>query len=295
MSKIPSTYIAGVDGGGTGCRAAIADRSGRVLGRGEAGPANATTDAEQATGNVSLALARAAVSAGLDASALGETFAHVGLAGVIDETVGARIAGGLRVGVAQVTDDRATSIVGALGDKDGVLAAIGTGSTLAAKRGGVLNRIGGWGLNLGDQASGAWLGRALLEHALLCHDGLARHSAVTRAIIDELGGTPGSLVVFAARARPADYATFAPRVIAAAQQGDAAGQLLMQRGAAYLNEALGALGFQNGDALCLTGGIGPHYAGHLPERVRNAITAPLGNALDGALRLARQAIDEDRT
>lgn len=29
-----------IDGGGTGCRMALADRTGRVLGRGDGGPAN---------------------------------------------------------------------------------------------------------------------------------------------------------------------------------------------------------------------------------------------------------------
>ena len=34
----------GIDGGGTGCRAAVADASGRILGTGVAGPANLTSD-----------------------------------------------------------------------------------------------------------------------------------------------------------------------------------------------------------------------------------------------------------
>lgn len=290
MSESRTTYLAGVDGGGTGCRAAIADRTGKVLGRGEAGPANATTDADQAIANVRKALAQAADAAGLGQRDMARCCAHIGLAGALDEAIAAKIARGLTLEHATVSDDRATSVVGALGSRDGVLAAIGTGSTLAATRKGTLLRVGGWGLNLGDQASGAWLGKALLEHVLLCHDGLAEHSPLTRAVLDEFDG-PGGLVALARAARPADYATFAPRIIAAGQSDDPTGTMLMQRGADYLLGALNALRFRETDVLCLTGGIGPHYSGYLTEPLRQRIVAPDGNALDGALQLARAALE----
>ena len=55
-------YLVGVDGGGTGCRAAIADLTGRLLGQGAAGPANATTDLAQTIVNVRVALDNHGVS-----------------------------------------------------------------------------------------------------------------------------------------------------------------------------------------------------------------------------------------
>ncbi|MDE3240946.1 MAG: ATPase, partial [Paracoccaceae bacterium] len=42
----------GIDGGGTGCRAAVADARGRILGRGKAGPANIVTDPDGARANI---------------------------------------------------------------------------------------------------------------------------------------------------------------------------------------------------------------------------------------------------
>ena len=52
-------WTLGLDGGGTGCRAVLADRTGAVLGRGEGGPANIMSDREGALRNI-MAAAEAA-------------------------------------------------------------------------------------------------------------------------------------------------------------------------------------------------------------------------------------------
>ena len=65
-------------------------------------------------------------------------------------------------------------------------------------------------------------------------------------------------------------------------------------GADYVNRALEVLHLGGKDVLCLTGGIGPHYAAHLSPAFRARISPPEGSALDGALRLARAALEEER-
>ena len=45
-------YAIGIDGGGTSCRAAVADATGRILGRGRAGAANIMSDASGALENI---------------------------------------------------------------------------------------------------------------------------------------------------------------------------------------------------------------------------------------------------
>ena len=52
----------GIDGGGSGCRAAVADATGRVLGLAESGPANIASDTATATANI-LAASQAALHA----------------------------------------------------------------------------------------------------------------------------------------------------------------------------------------------------------------------------------------
>ncbi|MFN7027514.1 MAG: N-acetylglucosamine kinase, partial [Pseudorhizobium sp.] len=41
-------YFIGIDGGGTSCRAAVAGRDGRILGRGRSGASNILTDPDTA-------------------------------------------------------------------------------------------------------------------------------------------------------------------------------------------------------------------------------------------------------
>jgi glucosamine kinase len=48
----------GVDGGGSGCRAALCDAQGRIVGTGHGGPANATSDFDGACSNIADAIRR---------------------------------------------------------------------------------------------------------------------------------------------------------------------------------------------------------------------------------------------
>jgi glucosamine kinase len=62
----------------------------------------------------------------------------------------------------------------------------------------------------------------------------------------------------------------------------------MQDGADYIVNSLTALGYTAGAPLCLTGGLGPHYANYLPTSYNTNLIEPKGSALDGALLLALQ-------
>ena len=147
----------GIDGGGTGCRAAVADEAGRVLGRGEAGPANIASDPEGAAKNIVTAAAAA-----LRAAGGGKIFAAgLGLAGANAAGAADRLRDVLPFDRVAVVTDGITAVKGALGRADGVVAALGTGSVFAVQRAGVIRQIGGRGLVLGDEASGAWIGRAI--------------------------------------------------------------------------------------------------------------------------------------
>lgn len=289
MVQASETYLIAVDGGGTGCRAVVANWAGRVLGEGAAGPANATTDLAQAIANARAAIGAARQAAGLSQDALQTSVGHLGLAGALTCDVTSRIAAGCGLQRVTVSDDLETTVFGALGAGDGVLVSVGTGSVLAARQGGALVRLGGWGLQVSDQASGAWLGRALLERVLLCHDGLEQHSALTLAGLEKTGGTAMSIVRFATTARPVDFARLAPLVVAAPE--DAHGRALLQAGAEYLRRALAVLDPAGTARVCLAGGLGPVYADWLSPEIQARLVAPAGTALDGALQMARIAAE----
>jgi len=279
--------LIGVDGGGTGCRVAIGTPSAGVLAQAEGGRANASSDPELAIKNIISTVLAAAKKAGVSPGALRDAVAHLGLAGVMTPADSQRIASALPYKSASVTDDRPTAVTGALGDQDGFLLSVGTGTIVAASKDGHFRYIGGWGFQISDQSSGAWLGRAALERTILCHDGLAAHTDLTRALMAKFGDDPNAIVSFSLSAKPGDFGSLAPLVVSGADAGDTWGLSVMKDGADYLSKGLSVLGFLPGDTLCLTGGVGPHYASYLPPKALTGRIASRGSALDGAFQLAK--------
>ncbi len=284
MTGAPHHIIA-IDGGGTGCRGARIDlRSGARVDAVD-GPAN-ISDFENAIGRISALVSQLCDGVGPDLVA-----AHIGLAGVIDDADAKAVAARLPFGRARVTSDQPTTIVGALGGRDGAVSAIGTGSFVGIQAEGAVRVIGGWGFAAGDQASGAWLGRAVLTYALLMGDGIEAPTPLAERMLEAYGGVAG-VTRFSLTARPADYGRLAPDVVRAAEDGDPLAVRLMEEGAAYAAAALRVLGWRPGQRLCLTGGLGPAYARWLPETMNKGLAAPDGTALDGALILARRLAEE---
>jgi glucosamine kinase len=273
----------GVDGGGTGCRAVVADASGRVLGRGEGASANIWTDPDGARANI-----LAAVDAALAGQGAGPESLHavLGLAGANVAEAATRLMRQLPFAKARVESDAVIALKGALGEADGIVATLGTGSVFGVQRAGAVRIIGGWGFQIGDQGSGARMGRSLLEAALLAHDGLGVGSPLAAAVVTEVGG-PAGLVTFARDARPADYARFVPRILEAAARGDAVAAAVLAEAEVSVGGAIDRLQDGGTIPICFLGGLGPIFATRLAGRYSGLIRAPLGTALDGALAMAR--------
>lgn len=286
--SIAQHILFGVDGGGSGCRIAAVDQTGHRIGEASGGPANVTTDQRQALANLRDAIARFASDHELSDTEIKSGVAHIGLAGVITQEDKVAVAKAMPFAHVAVSDDCETALVGALEGRFGVLAAIGTGTIIAAQSAKGIRRFGGWGLQISDQASGAWLGREVLKRSVLAQDGLVAHSDLTRSLMAEYNNTLTDMVAFALTAQPSDYALHAPAVIDAAQAGDDNGLHLMHEGAAYLTDCFNAAQMQDDDLLCLSAGVGPHYAPYLEVRYQDRIKAALGTSLDGALLLARK-------
>ncbi len=145
-----------IDGGQSGCRAAVVDH-GRTV-------ATATAAGLPRQGRDYDAL-RALLAdddwRGIDVVAAGLT----GFRGDADAAAAA-----LRVPSAIVTNDAVTAHLGALGGSPGVVVVAGTGAiALAADERAA--RADGWGTRLGDDGGGYWIGRAGLAAALRAHDG----------------------------------------------------------------------------------------------------------------------------
>lgn len=266
-------FYLGIDGGGSGCRAALADSAGNVLARAEGGPANMASDFEGTRARLD-ALAREVIGA----RPMAEVRAVLGLAGANFSGAATRMAEAMPFR-ARVVQDVATSVRGALGRGDGIVAAIGTGSVFARQMNGALRCIGGWGLRLGDEASGAWLGQRMLQHIARLIDGYDTPSPLAAELAGELGGGPG-MVQFSIGATPADYARLAPRILAA--PNDATAACVLAEARAELRRAIGVLQPPQPLAVVWIGGLGPALA--LPDWPR---LPAKGTALDGALAMAQ--------
>lgn len=284
MSEPFSTHRIGIDGGGTRCRFALATPEGRfeeVL-----GGANVHTDLDKSINVLRAGLAALADASGLEPDRFNEIPAYAGLAGVIDKRSACAIEEALDLTCLTVEDDRRSTVVGALGHVDGVVAGIGTGSFVGRQAAGSTRFTGGYGADLGDEASGCWLGRKLLSALLHSRDGLLEASPLINQTWTQYDGRLDQVLAIGKNAAPFEIADFAPRIVAAAEDGDAVGAALMREGAAYIEASMAALGRRAGEPVCLTGGLGKHYAAYLCADIAACVREPEGNALHGALLLA---------
>lgn len=284
MATNPDQAVIAVDGGGTRCRLALV--RGPDVTTVEAGPANATSDFAGAVAAIMDGVAALARAVDTPVDTLVGLPAYLGLAGVVDADVAQRLRAALPFVHARVAEDRPAALRGALGAGNGCLAHAGTGSFLGAQREGKMRFAGGWGPVLGDEASAQWVGRRALALTLHVVDGRRAETALAQHILNELRGGSG-IVSFAAAASPSDFGALAPSVTEHALSGDQTAQEVMQAGGTHIATGLDALGWMPGTPLCLSGGIGPHFAPYLPNHMAAALTEPQGTPLDGAIALAR--------
>lgn len=274
-----------IDGGGTKCRFALQTADTRVVF--EAGSANVSTDFTAAVTCIKDGLIALAQAADTQVDTLYDTPAFVGLAGVTGPQMAARLTDALPLQKATYADDRRAALRGALGDGDGLIAHCGTGSFLAAQIDGAEKLTGGWGPILGDEASAQWVGRLAIAKMLRQRDGFLPPSPLTEELMARFQ-TTAYAVQYAQEASPSDLGSLAPLVTQHAAQGDAVAIAILQAGANHIASDLKQMGWKPGLAICLTGGIAPHYAPYLPDDMTAALREPKGEPLDGAIALAQE-------
>lgn len=279
-------FVLGIDGGGTSCRAALATVDGAVIGRAKSGAANIRTDLTGARSNIVDAARQAFIAAGQDPELIPQTPAILGLAGANVGTYRQQLEAILPFSISRVETDAEIALEGAVGSGDGAMAILGTGTAYMARKDGKSRAIGGWGFQVGDQGSGARIGRDLLEQTLLAHDGVRAASPLTDAMMAIFRNNPEDVVEFTTNAKPGDFGGFAPKVFEHAQKGDAIANWIVDKAVGDVEASLGALGLSDGAPLCLLGGLAPLYAPRLSARYQALLKPPLDDALGGAVQMA---------
>lgn len=288
-------FIIGIDGGGTSCRAAVADPKGTILGRGKSGAANILTDPNSAIASITEAAEAALRDGGLPAERVRDASAFLGLAGTNVGNLTQYVRERLPFRHTDIDSDGLIALQGAIGDAEGSVAILGTGTIFMARKAGTIHYIGGWGFTIGDLGGGARLGHALLQEALLAHDRIRPGSAVTDAVLTEFKNDPTAMVEFARLSKPGDFGRYAPLVFSHAAERDAGALALVEAAAKSVNEALDAITAIGGhERLCLLGGLAPLYPAWLEPRHRAILVEPQADALTGAVALAAKRFQARR-
>ena len=291
------TLYLGLDGGGTGCRAVVADDF-SVLGRGAGGAANpGAVGVTAAWESVDYAVDAALTDAGLGGDAKPLLQACFGLAGVGRPGDREAFLGRPHPFASlRLETDVHVALVGALGDwvggEGGAVLAAGTGSMVYAQdENGGRYRVGGWGFPVGDEGGGAWLGLALARAALHAADGRGEASGLTETVLGRCGG-PEGLLQRLHHAGPKDFAQFAPLVFEASAD-DPLRERLLREAAGQLGALVTALDHRfppGAVAFSAVGSIArkllPNVLGGIPARFRAGYREAAASPELGALRLA---------
>ena len=285
----PGPLFVGVDGGGTGCRARIEDSNGRLLGTGIAGPAALRIGIARAFAEVEKACRAALEEAGLDADALGGAHAAVGLAGVgrkgaLEELELQRHP--FRSVV--YANDATIACIGAHAAQDGGIVIVGTGSVGFAVVGGREVRVGGYGFPISDEGSGADIGLHAIRLALRAYDERAFGTSLTRDVMLRFHNDPFEAVAWMDDASATDYATFAPLVMRHADAGDPVARRIVRDAGEQIDDLVRRLSECGASRIALLGGLASSIQPWLAPDVQRRLVPVEGDAVDGALHLARR-------
>ena len=308
QEKMGTSYLIGVDGGGSKTLALAADLQGNILGRGTAGPSNhLSVGFEAACQAIEQAIQSALEEAGFAPQADLRAIC-LGLGGVGRPAEAALFQGWANQrfpGIpARVVTDAHLALAAGTPQGWGVCLICGTGSIAYGRDpSGREARAGGWGYLFGDEGSGYAIGAAALRAVSQAADGRLEPTRLTQAVLEAWGLQEPQQIIPRAYNAPsprADIAHLAKIVEQAAKLGDAQAQsILRQAGmelARLVQAAAAQLELEGPFPLALAGGVIVHddylfqcfieAGGQLGLRFSeiNKVT----EAAQGAIRIARQ-------
>lgn len=284
-------YYLGVDGGGTNCRIRLADENLNTLADATGGRSNLQIEnGEPAWKSIAAGTREVFEKADIDFSETANTLACFGMAG--GRLPSAREAFAKRpwpfAGVV-VYDDIDIARAGAHGGEDGAVIIVGTGSAALAMVEGQRHQCGGWGFHVGDQMSGAILGRELVRRSVEATDGLVPGSALTEAVVERLGGSLDAVMDWSFQdRRPADYGALMPLFFEYYEKRDSVAMELMDLQFSYIDNYVAWFRKRGATRMAAVGGLGTRLYPLLIARYGDFIVHPQHEPLHGAVILARQ-------
>lgn len=283
-------YYIGVDAGGSKCRGRLEAADGIVLGRVETGPATIRRGADFAAASIIACIDETISAAGLGKADLNHTHIVVGAAGTESSVETDVLIEKLRSEYGRtlsLVSDAKTACAGAHDGEGGGIIIVGTGSIGYALVEGEPIRVGGYGFPVSDLGSGAHIGLAVVQHALASNGSGRRPTAFETAVLDQVGTSLSQIANWTSNATATDYAGFAPLVVAHAGNQDPAAIDILETAAAHIGDLISALNARGATRLSLMGGLASIIAPLLAPTLQKLLSPPRGDAIDGAILLAR--------
>ena len=267
-----SFLLIGVDGGGSKTLALAADIQGTILGRGYGEASNYLSTGFDAA----CAAIEQAIHAALDAAGASRVEEYslaalcLGLGGAGRPADVQRFEAFFRQRYPDipllVTTDAHLALAAGTPDGWGICLICGTGSIAYGRDPqGNQVRAGGWGYLFGDEGSGYAIGAAALRNISQAADGRGSETLLTRLVLQHWGlDEPMQIVprVYNAPSPRSEIARLAKVVQAAAEQGDAQAQSILQQAGEALAKLVKAIadhpGFDIPIPLVVAGGVITH-------------------------------------
>jgi N-acetylglucosamine kinase len=222
-------YLIGLDGGGTKTKCVITDLELNPLFTCQGGPSNFLIIGTQKVSETILPLILESIAY--------LKISHEDIASILIGTTGAGREGDaekLKTDFIEyakskeysfksfhVDSDARIALEGAFSGEPGSLLIAGTGSVIFGKdKNHKIHRVGGFGRLIGDEGSGNTLGRRGLNQVAKQFDGRGEKTLLTEILKKDFGITDSSQLITEVYRNNLDIASFAPKVIEAAQSGD---------------------------------------------------------------------------
>ncbi|OBU18171.1 N-acetylglucosamine kinase [Photobacterium aquimaris] len=288
MADFPFSYLVGVDGGGTSCRARICDIAGNVIGEAKTGSANILLGGEIAMASIQQAIALATQQAQLTPANYPKMAIGLALAGAEQQQAWyAFMQQPHPYGAITLNTDAYGACLGAWGGQDGAILIAGTGSCGILLQDGKQHVVGGREFPISDQGSGAIMGLRLIQQVLLSVDGIVPTTELAQHVLSHFEHDIDAIVSWSKTARPCDYGQFSPAIFSFAAQNDSLAVSLLQQTAADIEMWMQALIVRGASRICLMGGIGERIQTWLTPPMQQRLATPQGDAMDGAIAMAR--------
>lgn len=230
-------FLIGLDGGGTKTKCVITDMECKPLFECQGGPSNFLIIGTEKVSETILAIILECVNKlNITTDDIASIFIGTTGAGRItdanklkEDFTAYALSKGYIFSQFNVDSDARIALEGAFSGKSGSLLIAGTGSVIFGKDSkGTIHRVGGFGRLIGDEGSGNTIGRRGLNMVSKDFDGRGEKTELTKLLKEHFGISDTQQLITEVYRNNFDMATFAPKVIEAAKNGDSAATKIIE-------------------------------------------------------------------